>query len=76
MWEFDDFKDYKACEIVRYGCSVFSRACPKCGRFLRPDPSAHVNDILNEAYGTCKKCGRVRLRHIDYEYIEDSFDDI
>lgn len=76
MWEFKDFKDYRECEIVRYGCAVFSRACPKCGRFVKPDPSARVNDMLNEAYGTCKKCGRVELEYLDYEFIEDSFDDI
>jgi len=43
--------------------AVYSRRCG-CGRFVKPEPTARVNEIVNEAFGNCSRCGRVELAFI------------
>ncbi len=50
---------------VSYGDGAqFVRICPKCGRFVRPDPEIitkgeQVQEDMPNA--TCRKCGRVAM---------------
>lgn len=46
--------------------AIFSRRCPKCGKFLIPQLRAKVNDLACEAYGECKKCGTIELVFIGW----------
>ena len=64
--EFDP-KTGRLVNIVCYGHppkqAIYSRRC-NCGQFLKPEPTARINDSVNEAFGQCSQCGTVRMNFI------------
>lgn len=50
--------------------ATFSRQCPSCGRFIKPDESVTLDwegqPKKNEPNATCKKCGRVEMDFCGY----------
>ena len=51
---------------------AYYRVCPKCGRFVKPDPATRIPEYQGaEPNATCKKCGRVQMPFCTW--IEDDY---
>lgn len=56
--------DYEGVRRVWFeGGATFIPVCPKCGRFVKADPTIWENDetISDKPNATCSKCGRVEM---------------
>jgi ribosomal protein S27AE len=57
--------------LITYGDdgAAFSRACPSCGRFVKPDGEIRFNEETGpkqERNATCSRCGRVEMDFVGY----------
>jgi len=57
--------EYETIRRVCYkGGATFVPVCEKCGRFVKPNPTVHVNHeegLINEPNATCSKCGPTKM---------------
>lgn len=48
------------------GVYLFTRVCPKCGRFVKADKTSKLCGS-SEPNATCSRCGRVRMPEEGWE---------
>ena len=59
--------EYENVSRVNYGSEEsgtlsFIPVCPLCGRFVAPDKTVRIAEVLiDEPNATCSKCGRVEM---------------